>query len=152
MSSIYDDLDAWIRERRALEAQQDRVKQDDERFAALDGKIDALTAKIDAALAPPSAPSNGGSGDPPAPETESVPSGGAVEDPPNDPPPPELPVERISRDSVPRVYTGDDEPAEVEYIDVTDGETKKRPGRKKGHPTTMRVEAAELPPSERDGE
>jgi hypothetical protein len=58
-------------------------------------------------------------------------------------------VEVVSRLPVPRIYTGDDEPSEVRYIDPESGEEKTRVGRRKGHAAGYSVEPYEPePPAE----
>jgi hypothetical protein len=62
-----------------------------------------------------------------------------------------LPVEVVRKLAVPRIYTGDDEPSEVPYIDPDSGEKKTRPGRRKNHPAGYEVEPYEAP-AEPEGE
>jgi hypothetical protein len=145
MSSIYDDLDDVLRRHREAAEAQTRQQQDTERFDRIEASIgtlaDAVGKLASSAPTPPPGDGSGGAADPPVPPTP-------VDPPPsNDPAPePELPVERVTRLDVPRIYNGDDEPAEVAYVDPDSGETKKRKGRRKGHPSTLAVEEVELPP------
>jgi hypothetical protein len=144
MSDIYDEMRKMIDDREAAAKAAEREAKDTERFDRIETSIGALAGAVEKLThsAPPPPPGDGGGTggeDPPAP-----PTGG---DPPADPAP-DLPVERVTRLDVPRVYNGDDEPAEVSYIDVESGETKKRKGRRKGHPAPYSVEDVELPPAE----
>jgi hypothetical protein len=147
MSSIYDDLDEVIRRHREQTAAQEREKNETDRFERIEQQLGTVAEAVSrlASSAPTPPPGDGSGeepGDPPTP-----PPGGDPPVPPNqDPPPPELPVERVTRLDVPRVYNGDDEPAEVSYIDPDSGETKKRKGRRKGHPSVFAVEEVELTP------
>lgn len=145
MSSIYDDFEEVIRRHRERDDAAQREAQTAERFDRIESSIGTLAESVEKLVkgsSPQQPPSEPTPGDPPA-----------NSDPPEDPapeptPPVELPVERVSRETVARIYTGDDEPEEVEYVDAEDGETKKRPGRRKGHPTTWKVETVAPEPPE----
>lgn len=144
MSSLYDDMRRLIDEREAAEQAAQRDATNDERFDRIESAIGGLAESVNKLVnsSPPPPPGDGdGDGDPPPGDPPSPP------DPePPQPPDPELPLQRVTRGGVPRVYNGDDEPETVEYIDPDDGETKTRPGRRKGHPTTMQVENVEPEP------
>ena len=144
---FYDELGQLIDRHRQADQAAEEKKSSDERFDALNTKLDTLvdtvTQFVKGSGAPSEPPdgSTGAAGDPPA---------GGVVDPPSPnppvPPPPELPVEVVTRLPVPRIYTGDDEPTEVRYIDPETGEEKTRAGRRKNYPAAYSVEPFEPEP------
>lgn len=149
MSDIFDELEGVIQKHKG--AAQSKAEREDliARLDGIDKRFDTFMESVTESLkgssgvAPPDPDGAngrpaGGDGDPPAPP---------VPDPP--PPPPELPVERVTKLQVPRIYTGDDEPATVTYTDPDTGEERQRAGRRKGHPAGYDVEAVEVgPPAE----
>lgn len=146
---MYDDMRKLIDEREAREENERRTASNDERFSALDAKLDTLVdtvtqfVKGSAPGARPPGDGGGTGGDPASPAGDPPPP-----IPPVEPPPPELPVEVVTRLPVPRIYTGDDEPAEVKYTDPASGEEKTRKGRQKGHPVSYDVAPYEPPPQD----
>jgi hypothetical protein len=144
MSDPWAEVEEWARGKREQQAQEKRSQDTDERFTNLESKLDTLAdgmtklVESSSKTAPGAEEEDGGA----------APNGEGERTPAPAPPPPavpELPVETVTRGSIPRIYSGDDEPAEVEYIDGPSGETRKRPGRRKGHPTNIIVEAYEPP-------
>lgn len=148
MSDIYDEFEEVIRRHRERDTAAQREAETNERFDRIESSIGALAESVNKFVSGAAPPPPGDDGVPPGEPPQDPPSD-PPQDPPADPPPPELPVQRVTQMPVPRVYNGDDEPAEVEYIDPESGETKKRPGRRKGHPTKWAVENVEPePPAE----
>jgi hypothetical protein len=137
-NSFYDELEGLIGKHRQAEAEAEKSKQDEERFSRIEKGFDSLGKLIEERL-----PAN-------SPQTENSDSGAENEggnkpnasgdDSPSPTPEPELEVERISRFTVPKIYTGDDEPEIVKYIDAETGEEKTRRGRRKNRPTGYDVE------------
>jgi len=144
MSDPWQEIEDYARGKRETAASDQRHSDTDAKLDALNEKIDTLAEAVSNIAQSPAG------GSPPAPEQEGPPtepgeSSGAA------PPPqmaatesePDLPVERVTRMDVPRIYMGDDEPAQVEYIDGETGETRIRPGRSKGKPSIWHVEEYE---------
>lgn len=146
MSDPWDEVEQWARSKKAEAAAAQQVEKTDSRFDELNTKVDTLAEAVTKFVESSSVT------DPPSPEEEGpqLPTGEgkrgptSSEKPPANPEP-ELPVETVTMMDVPRIYTGDDEPAEVSYVDGPSGETKTRPGRRKNHPTRYHVEAYEEP-------
>lgn len=137
-NSFYDELEGLIGKHRQAEAEQQRDEATEERFSRIEKGFDSLGKLIEERL-----PANSPPHDP-----ASDSAGNTGEDDPNasgnTPPPatpePDLEVERITKFSVPRIYTGDDEPEIVKYIDAETGEEKTRKGRRRNRPTGYDVE------------
>lgn len=151
MSSIYDDMENLLRQHREREAQQQSDAATNERFDRIESAVTRMAESVEklakgtATDAPPVGSGEGdgrGAGNGDGDSSKPAP-------PPPEPPAPELPVERVTLSDVPRIYTGDDEPESVQYLDADDGTEKTRPGRRKGQPTRTQVE---LVPAEGDGE
>lgn len=145
MSDPWTEIEEYARSKKQAQEQEQRAKETDERFTNLEAKLDTLADGVTKLVEssserrPPAEEEGGGAaatgdGERTPKKPEPVPD-----------PEPILPVETVTRGTVPRIYTGDDEPAEVEYIDGPSGETRKRPGRKKGHPTLIVVEPYQEP-------
>lgn len=146
--SFYDELDDLIGRHRQAEAEKARDEATEERFQRIESGFDRLGKLIEERL-PKNSPqqstsedSRGGRGE----ETSSTAS--------DDNPPPneveELPVERVGKFSIPKIYTGEDEPDIVEYIDGDTGDKMTRKGRKKNRPTTVDVRPVEAEPNDAD--
>lgn len=155
MNSPWDEVEQFARERREREATEQQRGESRELFERLDSKVDKLAdtlqkfferstsgvppADAGTTATPPDGSAGAGANPPPPPATSQDGGGGGatVE---------ELPIENVRRLDVPRIYTGDDEPAEVSYVDPDSGETKTRRGRRKGRVATYSVEPYEPPP------
>jgi len=136
--SFYDELDALTARHRQAEADSQRDKDTEERFQRIEGGIEKLGKLLEDRLPEnSSAPNDPKSGDKEKGEEDPSASG---DPPPTTPVEEELEVERIAKFSVPRIYTGDDEPEIVKYIDADTGEEKTRKGRRKNRPTSYDVE------------
>lgn len=154
MSNPWDEVESFVRERREREAVEQQRNQSSEQFDALNSKVDKLAESLSEFLKRSTSgvpPADDGTNAPPA--DGSTPASGAVSPPPpadsggggGGDTPPELPIEHVRRLDIPRIYTGDDEPSEVQYIDPDSGETKTRRGRRKGRVATYSVEPYEPP-------
>lgn len=137
--SFYEELEGLIGKHRQAEAEQKREEENEARFKRLEDSVGGIGKLIDERLPAKdsSATDNSESGAGKKGEEKAIASA--------DPPPaieeePELEVERITRFTVPKIYTGDDEPEIVNYIDADTGETKTRKGRRKNRPTGYDVE------------
>lgn len=145
---FYDELGQLIDKHRGADAQRAKEQADNERFDRLESGLTRLADSVEKLVKPA----------PDVPPSERVPAGDpppSPDPPQEDPPapdPPELPVERVTKLSVPKVWNGDDEPSEMSYVDPESGETRKRPGRKKGHPYGYNVETVEPEPPGEEGE
>lgn len=147
MSSFYDELESLIARRREAEQSQQSQQEITQRFDRLEAGVASLADSVKKLVGSPPAvpPDGGGSGD----GSGAAPVGDAGAAPPPPPePPPNYPVERLTRESVPRIYSGDDEQETVTYIDADDGTEKTRPGRRKGKPYDW---SAEIVPDAGDG-
>ena len=141
MADDLDDLETWLKERREARSAQQSQAHTDERFDRLENVVGTLAESVKSLVdksATPAPPGDGGEGDG-ASERERTRHPSTKTESENEPPP-EYAVERVSRMDVPRIYTGDDEPETVTYIDAETGEEKTRPGRQKGRPTPWHVE------------
>lgn len=155
MSNPWDELETFIRERRERDTAAQERSETRELFEGLNTKVDALAESLtklaerstsgvppadDGTSAPPAAgSSSGGSASgPPSSDTHGNEDGGNTSED-------ELPLEHVRKLDVPRIYTGDDEPSEVSYIDPDSGETRKRKGRRKGRVAVYAVDPYEPP-------
>lgn len=137
--SFYEELEGLIGKHRQAEKEAAQEQANEERFKRLEDAVGGIGNLIDERL-PKDSPQQT--------KTSEVGAGNEGEDDPNasgnTPPPPaeesELEVERITKFSVPRIYTGDDEPEIVKYIDADTGEEKTRRGRRKNRPVGYDVE------------
>jgi hypothetical protein len=151
MSNPWDEVEEFVRGQKERAAASKRDDDARDALAQLNNKVDSLAESLSTFInrppseAPPAdggtgAPADGssaGSAVPPSPGAESGDGGNTNED--------ELPLEIVRPLDVPRIYTGDDEPTDVQYIDPDSGETKTRKGRRKGHVATYNVEPYEPP-------
>jgi hypothetical protein len=159
MSNPWDEMEAFLRERRERATVEQERSESRELFEGLNAKVDSLAESVKAFIdrsapgvppaeagtnAPPASGSAANGATPPAPNPtgDGDGAGGNTDD--------ELPMEVVRRLDVPRIYTGDDEPHEVQYIDPETGETRARRGRRKGRVATYTVEDWE-PPAPDDG-
>lgn len=162
MSNPWDEVETFVREQKERAGASQRDTETRERLDGIDAKVDGLTNALTQFLersAPPVPPDGGGTNAPP-PDGSSG-DGGANSPPPPDahgdggggePPDDNLPLEVVRRFDVPRIYTGDDEPAEVQYVDPDSGETRTRKGRRKGRVATYSVEPYEPPAPDAGGD
>jgi hypothetical protein len=141
---LLDDLrDAIAREESRVESE----RQQSQLGERLDRLEQSLGDRIGEAVASALKPQAGGGGSSPAAEP---PAEGNQDEPEPEPEPePELPVERVTRASVPHIWQGDDEPTSVRYLDADTGEEKTRKGRQKGKPAIYEV--AEIGPDDDSG-
>jgi hypothetical protein len=160
VSNPWDEVESFIRERREKETAERTANESRELFDGLSAKVDSIAESLKTFLdrstsevppadggadAPPAdgSAAGGGADSPPPPEPHGAGGGGDATD--------ELPVEHVRKIDIPRIYTGDDEPAEVQYVDPDSGETRTRKGRRKGRVATYTVEPYE-PPAPDDAE
>ena len=138
--SFYDELEGLIGKHRQAEADKARDEATEERFSKIEKGLEGIGKLIDERL-PKNSPQQSTSEDSRGDRGEES-STASEEDPPpeNDD---ELPVERVGKFSVPKIYTGEDEPDIVEYIDGDTGDKMTRKGRKKNRPTTVDVRPVE---------
>lgn len=141
-----DDLDDLLKRERERQSSDERQKATDERFDRLEAGLGTLAEAIGKlGQNPPERSSSGGDGedsdDSDGGRTAGGSSGSDADD--DDDGGPELPLERVSKMDVPRIWQGDDEPSTVKYLDADDGSEKTRKGRKKGQPYGWNVEAVE---------
>jgi hypothetical protein len=147
---LLDDLQQLIDREKTREQQAEQQTALDARLDRLEQSLgDRVAEALSSVLKP-----KGGDSVPESPR-ESPPAGDEPEPEPQADPEPELPLERVSRAQVPRIWQGDDEPSTVRYIDADSGEEKTRKGRRKGRPATIDVvevgpddEPADEPPAE----
>lgn len=147
--SFYDELDALTQRHREREAAEKDKQETDERFERIESAIGQIGAKIDDAFKKPPAAANSEAS---AGEGEEEKPSGRQADPPPDNEEENLDIEKVTKLGVPKIYTGDDEPEIVKYIDADDGEVKTRKGRRKNHPTTVGVDIVMPEPEERPQE
>ena len=151
--SFYDELEGLIGKHREKEASDKQSEENEARFKRLEDRFDAIGNLIDERLpakTPAAANSEASAGG-----GENKPVGEEANSPPTKPkeePAEELNVERIKKFTVPRIYTGDDEPSIVRYIDADTGEELTRKGRQKNKPTNYDVDIVMPEPVERPQE
>lgn len=140
---MYDEFEEVIRRHREADAAAKKAEEENERFTTLESKLDTLVDTVTklASSAAPRSPEEPGGDAGGAPASS---GGETVVAPPAESHEEELPVERVTRLGVPKIYTGDDEPEIVRYIEPETGETKTRKGRRKGHPAPYEVESVEM--------
>jgi TolA-binding protein len=139
MNDFMDELEGLIGKHRQQEAAAKQNEENEARFKRLEDGISGIGEKIDTALSSTAAAANSDASA--AEKGEENPSGRQGDSPPPNPPEDEnLNVERVTRSSIPKIYSGDDEPEIVQYIDAESGETMTRKGRKKNYPTQTMVE------------
>lgn len=141
MSNPWDEMEAWVRERKQRALSEQATSEHNERFDRIEGALGELSTAVKKLVdkpAEPVPPGDGGNGGGSGAGTAEGDSKPAPLPPPN--PEPELPLERVTKNDVPRIYNGDDEPETVTYIDADTGEEKTRPGRRKGQPSPFSVE------------
>lgn len=136
--SFYDELEGLIGKHRQAEADKQRDEATEERFERIEKGFENLGKLIEERL-PANSPQQSNSEDSAGDKGEDEPIASGKTPPPPDPEP-EVEVERVTHFSVPRIYTGDDEPSIVKYIDADTGEEKTRKGRRKNRPTGYDVE------------
>lgn len=146
MSSIYDDFEDVIRRHKEADAASKNREATDARFDRLEKGLGELTEAVTGLAKRSESPvtpgdDDKGGGNPP----DTQPRGAVPPDPKPDNDEDDLPVEVVTPYSVPRIYNGDDEPAQVRYVDPSTGEKKTRKGRRKGHPAAYSVEPYEEP-------
>lgn len=131
MSSFYDELEQLIARHRETEQAHASQQEIAQRFDRLEAGVTSLADSVSKLVRSPVPvpPDAGGDGD-----GSGAGGVGDASPAPPPPPPPNYPVERLQTTDVPRIYTGDDEPETVTYIDSDSGEEKTRPGRRKGQP------------------
>lgn len=139
-NEFYDELEGLIGKHRQADEQKAKDEANEERFSRIEGGIQNLGKLLEERL-PKDSPQQSNSEDLRGDRGEDKPSPASEENPP--PENEELPVERVGKFSVPKIYTGEDEPDIVEYIDADTGESKTRKGRKKNRPTTVDVRPVE---------
>lgn len=135
--SFYEELEGLIGKHRQAEADQKKQDENNERFERLEKAVGGIGALIDERL-PKDSPQQSNSEDSRGDEGEDEPIASGNTPPPE--PEPDLEVERIKKFTVPRIYTGDDEPSIIRYIDADTGEEKTRKGRRKNRATDYDVE------------
>jgi hypothetical protein len=154
VSNPWDEVEEFVRVKKERAAADKQADDSRDALTALNSKVDSLAESLSFFLSrsapdrPPDgggteAPAGGspaGSAGPPSPDAESGDGGNNDDD--------ELPLETVRKLDVPRIYTGDDEPTDVQYIDPDSGETKTRRGRRKGRVATYSVEPYEPPAPE----
>jgi hypothetical protein len=138
--SFYDEMEALIGKHRQQDADKARDEATEERFERIESGFNRMTKLIEERL-PKDSPQQSNSEDSRGDKGEDESTASDKTPPPE--PPEELEVERITKFNVPKIYTGDDEPEIVNYIDADTGEPKTRKGRRKNRPTGYSVERIE---------
>ena len=136
---FYDELEGLIGKHRQAEKEAASEEANEARFKRLEDAVGGIGSLIDERLPAKDSPQQSNSEDSAENKGEDDPNASGNTPPPATPEP-DLEVERISRFSVPKIYTGDDEPEIVKYIDADTGEEKTRKGRRKNRPVGYDVE------------
>src|SRR4051812_46844115 len=113
---FYDELEGLIGKHRQAEVEKQRDEATEERFGRIEKGFESLGKLIDERL-PANSPAASTSEDSAGDKGGDAPNASG-DNPPPVTPEPELEVERVTRFSVPKIYTGDDEPEIVKYIDA----------------------------------
>jgi hypothetical protein len=137
-----DDLEAWLKERRQQAAVEQQSQATGERFDRLESLVEGIGKTLEGLQHPAPQPADS----PSPPGAPSRPGEGEGEPPPGEEPEPELPVEKVTRKKVPQMWSGDDEPDIVHYLDAETGEEKTRKGRKRNKVAVYDVEQVEPEP------
>lgn len=136
---FYDELEGLIGKHRQAEKEAATEEANEARFKRLEDAVGGIGSLIDERLPAKNSPPQSNSEDSAGNKGEDD-SNASGNTPPPPEPEPELEVERVTKFSVPKIYTGDDEPEIVKYIDADTGEEKTRKGRRKNRPTSYDVE------------
>lgn len=144
-NEFYDELEGLIGKHRQADEQKAKDEANEERFSRIEKGLEGIGKLIDERL-PKGSPQQSNSEDSRGDRGEE--SSPASEEPPPENSEEELPVERVGKFNVPKIYTGEDEPDIVEYIDADTGDKMTRKGRKKNRPTTVDVRPVEAEANE----
>jgi len=143
--SFYDELEGLIGKHRQAEKEAATEEANEARFKRLEDAVGGIGSLIDERLPKKDSSQQSNSEDS---REEKGEDESTASDEPSPQIPEELAVERVGKFTVPKIYTGDDEPDIVEYIDADSGDKMTRKGRKRNRPTTVDVRPVEPEPNE----